>query len=306
MVPPRHNIPTVTVAISAFNEAANIRAWLDSVLAQAEDGFALEKILIISDGSTEGTTEIVRSVKDARIELRVYSERIGKSSHLNEIYQGLKSDILVQSDADVVFDHSQVVRDIIQPLLNDPAVGMCGGRPLPVAGTTFIERAVNCTAEVFDGFRSSVRGGDNVFSVDGRILAYRRALVKQIVVPADMITNDAYTYFCARTLGWEYRYVPTAAVRFRSPQTLNDQLRQNTRFIAGPSRMRRYFAPSLVNHEYHVPQTIYWRALIAQFVRHPFLCGYIFLVNRYCALRARLNEKRLTAVWDIATTTKNV
>ena len=43
--------PSVTVAISALNEAQNIAAFLRSVLSQKEEGFVLEKIMVISDGS---------------------------------------------------------------------------------------------------------------------------------------------------------------------------------------------------------------------------------------------------------------
>src|SRR3989304_6639199 len=100
---------SVTVAISALNEAHNITAFLRSVLSQKEEGFVLEKILIISDGSTDQTAELARALNSDKIEVRKYGERIGKSSRLNEIYKDLRSDILVQSDADVVFSHPLVI-----------------------------------------------------------------------------------------------------------------------------------------------------------------------------------------------------
>lgn len=297
---------TVTVAVSAYNEARNIAAFLNSVLAQREEGFVIEKILIISDGSTDETAARVRAFNSQKVELREYADRLGKSSRLNEIYAHLSSDILVQSDADVIFAHNRVIRDLITPLLLPGQVAMCGGRPVPVPGQTFTERAVNLTAQVYDQFRSLVRGGNNIFSADGRLLAFKRELVKKITVPADMIANDAFTYFCCLQAGYRYQFVPTAIVNFRSPQTLRDQVRQNTRFAAARTRMIKYFGMPLVSTEYYIPTALYYRGVAGQFLRHPLLCGYVFAINLYCKFRSRLAEKRLTAKWDLVQTTKHV
>src|SRR5258708_22769035 len=193
-------IITVTVAHSALNEENNINKFLESVLAQKEEGFRLEKILVISDGSTDNTISVARSLKSKKIVIKEHKHRIGKSSRLNEIYDDLNSDILVQSDADVVFSHKYVIRDIISPLINEKDVAMCGGYPEPIEGSTFVENAVNSTFNVYAGLRSTFNGGNNSLSVDGRLLAYKKELVKKIYVPKDMIANDAYTFFSCLTL----------------------------------------------------------------------------------------------------------
>lgn len=298
--------PSVTVAISALNEAHNITAFLRSVLSQKEKGFALDKILVISDGSTDKTAELARSLNSDKLEVREYGERIGKSSRLNEIYKDLQSDILVQSDADVILEHPLVIRDIILPIILDQKVGMCGGHPRPIKANTFTEKAVNCTFEAYAPFRKIIRGGNNVFSADGRLLAFRREFIKQVNVPENMIANDAFAYFSCLDKGFAYRYVKTAMVLFRSPQTLAEQIKQNTRFEAAPARMSKYFPEDLVKREYRIPFGIFLKSALKQIVRHPVLCGYIFFVNAYCRLRAFFVEKRLTAKWQMAYTTKHL
>lgn len=300
----KKTLPTVIVAVSAFNEESNIGNFISSVLKQAEENFVLEKILIICDGSIDKTAEIVRSFKHSKLELREYKERTGKSARLNEIYSGLKNDILVQSDADVIFSHPFVVRDIIAPIVENDDVGMCGGNPRPVKAVTFTEKAVNCTFEAYSSLRGSLRGGDNIFSVDGRLLAYRKELVKKIVVPSDMIANDAYTYFCCVTMGYKYKYVDSAVVLFRSPQNLKDQIKQNTRFLSAHIRMKKYFPQEVVNKEWYIPKKIILINMSKQFLRHPVLSAYIFVVNRYCSFISAKKEKELTAKWDMAYTTK--
>src|SRR3989344_2235293 len=164
--------PTVTIAVSAYNEEKNIGNFLRSVLRQKIEGYTLDAIWIFSDGSTDKTVGVTRSYARRKVKIFSYGKRVGKSSRLNQIYRRLKSDILVQSDADVVFKHPFVVRDIVIPLINDARVYMCGGNPQPIPGKTFIEKSVNLTSEVYRVFRKSIRGGNNIFSADGRLLAY--------------------------------------------------------------------------------------------------------------------------------------
>ncbi len=300
----RKKIPTVTIALSAYNEEANIGRFLQSVLSQEEIGFTIKKILIISDGSTDRTVAHARRIRSKKIEIRIHSSRKGKSTRLNEIYRDLKTDLLVQTDADVIFGHTRVVHDIIQPLLKKNDIAMTGGNPHPLPAETFLEKAVNCTTEAYIPLRSLLKGGSNVFSVDGRLLAYRKTLVKQIAVPADMIANDAYTYFACLTLGMQYRHCSSAIVYFRSPQNIRDQVRQNTRFVSAPKRMKRYFDIALVEKEYAVPSDLMRALKFRQAAQHPILCAYIFFVNAYCRYRSHKIEASLTAQWQIALSTK--
>ncbi len=297
-------LPKVTVAISAYNEESNIKNFLRSVLKQKEEGFVLDEILLYSDGATDKTVQYAREVKSKKVKIIGDSKRLGKSTRLNQLYAFLKNDYLIQSDADVIFSHQFVIRDMIKPFMEDKSVGMCGGNPKPVSGKTFTEKAVNCTFEAYAPLRSELRGGDNVFSVDGRILAYKKELVKKIVVPEDTIANDAYTFFRCLELGYKYKYVKRAIVNFRSPQSFTDQVRQNTRFIAAPMRMKRLFDEDTVLREYFVPKSLLRKYMIKQFVKHPVMCIYVYLVNTYCRYKAKKNEKNMNAKWAVAFSTK--
>jgi len=301
----KKHIPTVTVAISAFNEEHNIKAFLESVLSQKEKGFKIEHIWVYNDGSTDNTVDVVKSFKSSKIKLFDDSQRIGKSSRLNDIYSRLTSDILVQSDADIVMPHDHVIADLISPIMTDQTVGMCGGDPTPLPGKTFTEKAINCTVNAYIPLRRTIRGGNNIFSCDGRLLAYRKAMVKKIHIPVDMTSNDKFTYFSCLTMGYKYRYVESATVLYRSPTNLKDQLRQNGRFVCSPIRHSRYFPPELVRKERYIPRSVQVKNFLEQFVRHPVMCTYIFVINIYCTMKATNYEKKITAKWPMAFSTKN-
>jgi cellulose synthase/poly-beta-1,6-N-acetylglucosamine synthase-like glycosyltransferase len=302
----KKTLPKVTIAVSAFNEEDNVVSFFKSVLKQKETGFVIDKIWFYSDGSTDRTVERVLNLRSKKIQIFDDKKRIGKSSRLNQIYQRLNTEYLVQTDADVVFAHQHVVRDLLAPLLADKRVGMCGGHPQPTQGITFTEKAVNLTFETYAPLRKlgNRAESDNVYSVDGRILAYRKSVVKKIFVPKNMIANDAFTYYSCLTQGCIYKYVPTAIVLFRSPQTMADQIRQNTRFVAAPIRMTKYFSKEIVESQRVVPKGLMIKLQLLQFIKHPILCSYIFAINSYCKFGAKKAEQTMTAKWSIAGSTK--
>ena len=299
-------IPTVTIATIALNEEQNIEKFLRSVLDQQEEGFKIVKILVISDGSSDKTAEIAKSFKSGLIRVISHENRIGKSARLNELYQNLDTDLLLQSDSDIIYSHKYVVRDMLLPLIKNKDVAMCGGNPLPIKGATYIEKAINLTTEVYQEFRQKVRNGDNVFSADGRILSFKKELVKKINIPNDMIANDMFTYFCCLILGLKYKFVASAIVYFRSPQSVRDHIRQNVRFRASPFRMEKYFSKELVKKETSIPKSLLYRTQLLMFIKHPISTLYIYLINLYCKLRARKIEDKLDAKWAIADSTKHV
>lgn len=299
----RNNL-TVTVAVSAYNEEKNIRNLLTSVLEQDTDTFILEKILVISDGSTDKTVERVRRLNNKHIKLVAFKERLGKSSRLNYIYEQSDSDIIIQLDSDVVIGNKNAFRDIVECFKTNKSVMMIGGNPLPVTGKTFTEKAVNLSTKVYQRLRYSVREGNNIFSADGRILSYRKKLYKKIRVPVDAIANDRYTYFVCRSLNMQYRFVPSAVVYYRSPATIRDHIKQNTRFIAANHRMKRYFSDSLLERETSIPKSVLVKELLKEFASSPLACLWIYAVNKYCTFKANLMVNEISAKWDISGSTK--
>jgi len=88
--------PPVTVLMPAYNAAAYICEAIDSVLAQTFTDFEL---LIINDGSTDGTEAIIRSYADARIRLYTQENRgvIGALNYGLELARGM---YIARFDAD--------------------------------------------------------------------------------------------------------------------------------------------------------------------------------------------------------------
>jgi glycosyltransferase involved in cell wall biosynthesis len=86
----------ITVLMPAFNAEHHIAAAIESVLSQT---FTQFELLIINDGSTDRTVQIIQSFNDPRI--RVHSqENTGIAAALNKGLQLANADIIARFDAD--------------------------------------------------------------------------------------------------------------------------------------------------------------------------------------------------------------
>lgn len=293
----------ISIGIPAYNEAENITMLLASILEQHTRNFVISEIIVISDGSTDETVAIVRKINDPRIKIWEYKNRLGKSIHLNTIFRSAEGEILVLFDADVVLAHQDVLANLIAPLFDDMKVGLVGGNPQPIVAKTLIEKGVNATFRAYDSLRTLLKGGNNAFGCDGRILALSKDFMRTVTVPEKMIANDAFLYFSCITRGFAFRHVREAQVWFVSPKNIQDQIKQNKRFIASRYRLERIFG-SVVPAEYRVPRLLLYRLQLKGFLGAPFASLTVFLINVYCKMLAKSEEKNMDAKWLMASSTK--
>tara|TARA_B100000965_G_scaffold160110_1_gene133474 strand:- start:3821 stop:4921 length:1101 start_codon:yes stop_codon:yes gene_type:complete len=94
------NNKLLSIVLPTYNERENIQIVLNKIFQLASD-YSLE-ILIVDDNSTDGTSEIVKSLakKDSRIRLIRRVGRSGLSSAIKEGLLNATSDIAVVMDAD--------------------------------------------------------------------------------------------------------------------------------------------------------------------------------------------------------------
>lgn len=62
----RSDAPTVSVCVPVYNASAHLGECIDSILAQTYTDFEL---LIVDDGSTDSSRDVVRAYTDPRIRL---------------------------------------------------------------------------------------------------------------------------------------------------------------------------------------------------------------------------------------------
>lgn len=88
--------PTVSVVMSVHNCEKHIKEAVDSVLSQTFTDF---EFIIVNDGSTDGTADILKSYCDPRIIL-IHQQNIGLTKSLNRAIAGASGTLIARQDAD--------------------------------------------------------------------------------------------------------------------------------------------------------------------------------------------------------------
>jgi cellulose synthase/poly-beta-1,6-N-acetylglucosamine synthase-like glycosyltransferase len=101
------DLPTVTLVVAAYNEAEVIGAKIENSLALSYPDEKLD-IVVFSDASSDGTDEIVESYSDRGVELQRIPGRVGKTVCQNRVVASLETDVVVFSDANVLYDRDAV------------------------------------------------------------------------------------------------------------------------------------------------------------------------------------------------------
>lgn len=137
----------------------------------------LLEILVISDGSTDRTNEIVSGFKDSRLVLWAFHERSGKTACLNRVVSKAKGDIVLFTDANSIFP-SGVIPKLVRNF-SDQQVGLVTG------WTKYIQAGKDKEAT---GFYSKIEKMTKYWEslvsscvgADGAIFAIRKALYKPL------------------------------------------------------------------------------------------------------------------------------
>jgi len=120
-------LPTVTLVISCYNEAAVIAEKLNNALALDYPADRLN-IVVVSDGSDDGTDEIVIELANPRITLVRQEGRLGKTMGINLAMEQIRSQITVFSDANAMYAPDAISRLVEN--FSDKAVGYAVGAAL--------------------------------------------------------------------------------------------------------------------------------------------------------------------------------
>lgn len=192
----------VTLIISAYNEEEVIEEKIRNSLSLDYPEGLLE-VVVVSDGSTDGTVEAVKRFEDRGVVLRHYEGRIGKTECLNRAVPEASGEIVVFTDANSRFD-AAALKELVRHF-TDEHIGFVTGGTMYVSGDgtshvgfyTRLEQLIK---------RLESRTGSCV-GADGAIFAIRRELYRPLK-PTDI--NDLVIPFKAVMDGYVGIYSPEA------------------------------------------------------------------------------------------------
>lgn len=224
-------LPSVSLVIAAHNEERYLTAKLANLAALDYPRDRLE-ILFVSDGSTDGTNEILgRAAQAGTITLVTLPSRGGKSNALNQAVPRAKHDVLVFSDAATLFA-PDAVRKMVQHFA-DPRVGVvCGALQFQASAES------RQTEGLYWRYESLLRLMESRIGVtltaSGAIYALRRECF--VPLSADTLVEDLVVPMTARRLGFRVLYDPDARGTDFAAPTVAGEFSRRVRIATGSFR----------------------------------------------------------------------
>lgn len=220
--------PMISISLPAYNEESQIRGALDALLA-ADYPSDRRQIIVVSDGSTDGTDAIVAEYRDRGVELLRQKERAGKGAAENAAGPHLLGDFVVNTDASI-----RIQKDSLKPLiaaLADPEVGVASGRDVSVART---EVDANRGESRYVGYEMWIRGLETgvsgIVGASGCFYAIRRHLHCEPL--PDHLSRDFASALIAREHGYRAVSVDEATCLVPRTASLRREYRRKVRTIA--------------------------------------------------------------------------
>lgn len=264
--------PTVSFIVAAYNEEVVIREKIRNSLALDYPKDKLE-IVIVTDGSSDRTPEVVKEYESQGIGLLHSPERRGKTNALNRAVPLTKGDILFFSDANTHYEPN-TLRMMMRNFNDESVGGVCGRKIIRKEGA----RAATKGEEGFWSYEALLKkiqtDAGSISTADGEIFALRRSSFEPI--PSNIVHDDMYLTLLIVQAGKRVVYETDATSEESASKSFKDEFFLKTRYASAGYQImgafKNMFAP---------PRTYFaW-----QFISHKLLrwTAPVFLISLYIA-----------------------
>jgi len=220
--------PAVTLLVTAFNEQTVLRDKL-------ENSFALDypqdrlQIIVVSDGSTDGTDTVARTFEDRPGYLFIeQAKNAGKTMAQNAGVRAATGELLVFSDANSMYA-PDALQHLVRPFVDERIGCVCGELHYtnPQRAGTGKGEGSYWRYEQFLKRRESLLG--SLVGANGSIYALRRSLFEEL---GPAIISDFIMPIRVRLGGHQVIYEPDAVAEEEVAVGFGDELRRRRRIVA--------------------------------------------------------------------------
>jgi len=208
------SFPKISIVFAAYNERTIIEEKIRSIFASHYPQELIE-VWIGSDLSDDGQDDIIRELQKefSGLNLHVNAERSGKSATINRLVELCTGEIIVATDANIIFDENTLV-ELASPIISSQANAVAGTLTYGKAktsGTTAtterqyltIENKIRKSESQKYGFCLGMEGG--LYSM--RKSAWQpippHTFMEDFFQTIQLIKNDHKIYYSDTAIGYE-------------------------------------------------------------------------------------------------------
>lgn len=270
----------ISVIIPVYNGVDTLQACLDALSNQITDVHEYE-VIVVDDGSTDGTPELVRSwLASTNVEGRLIQQaNAGPAVARNHGARDAEAPLLLFTDADCVPD-ADWIEKLSAPFAND----VDGAKGVYRSDqNNIVARFVQ--AEYEDRY-DRMRNADRIDFIDTYSAAYRRDVFLanggfDAIFPSASVEDQEFSFRLAQR-GYMLKFVPDAVVAHTHDESVRQYARR--KYFIGYWKalvMRRF--PQRVVQDSHTPQVLKLQLVLAAIM--VTLAPFSSLSKRFPAFR---------------------
>jgi cellulose synthase/poly-beta-1,6-N-acetylglucosamine synthase-like glycosyltransferase/peptidoglycan/xylan/chitin deacetylase (PgdA/CDA1 family) len=239
--------PSVAVIVPAYNEAVGIERAVRSL---TQTGYPDLKVVVVDDGSTDGTGDLVEALGLPGVHL-IRRANGGKAAALTTAVLATEAEVVVMVDGDTMFEQDTIT-NLVQPLA-DPAVGAVSGNTKVGNRGGLLGRWQHI--EYVMGFNLDRRMYEVLQctpTVPGAIGAFRRSVLVEVGgVSSDTLAEDTDLTLSIGRRGHRVVYTEYARAWTEAPSTFSGLWRQRYRWSFGTMQAAWKHKGAMVSRDPH-------------------------------------------------------
>lgn len=268
-------LPDVTLLVAAYNETDYIHQKMENTRAFNYPADKL-KIMWVTDGSDDGTPEVLRnSYPD--VEVLHQPERRGKIAAMNRAVHFVKTPYIVFSDANTLIGPDSVRK--IASLFTDPKVGCVSGEKRIMNEEK--EAASSAGEGIYWKYESTLKRWDaelySVVGAAGELFAVRTELFNE--VEPDTLLDDFVISLRIAMKGYRIEYDPEAYAAEWASASIPEELKRKIRIAAGGLQSVVRLLPLLNFFRYGILSFQYTSHRVLRWAVTPFLLPIVLIIN---------------------------
>jgi glycosyltransferase involved in cell wall biosynthesis len=116
----------LSIIMPVYNEKSFVKKAISAVL-KAKIGKLAKEIIVIDDGSRDGTTQILKTIKNRKVKIFFQKTNQGKGAAIRRGLKEVTGDIVIIQDADLEYNPNEYSL-MLQPILDKRADVVFGSR----------------------------------------------------------------------------------------------------------------------------------------------------------------------------------